>query len=376
MWRFKWIKVLACALARNSDELIQMLLESEHYKLTEVLEACRYLDANRKKNEVQKKLNKLKMQGAKKRKIVLHEQKLVKVDSIIAEYDGEIPGFSLTGSKSKKIVKMWLSKRPKEELESNTLDMPTKYWKELMDLVHPNPKQLSLHWFQEYVFTKKAPKESLTYIMNSINTKDEKKIEDIIEKFKPPYVYLRLKKKITLSQKAKKIIAQYSPIDDLIWYWEDLKNSYVNEIIGKRLVEEKPEFGFGKLMERVLVMKEHNVKEIYEPLLNIANEKLEMLKIKLPANIAILGDASSSMGVAIRTSSILSCVLSALYDADLRFFRTRDQPIKYKNKPKTAYDVVKLASELQATNTTAPAASLYPYFEKKNEIGLFVVVTD
>lgn len=80
------------------------------------------------------------------------------------------------------------------------------------------------------------------------------------------------------------------------------------------------------------------------------------------------------MDVAIRTSSIITSVLCCICDAQLRLFRNKDEPID--TPPRTVDDVIRMSKELRANRSTAPAASLAPYYTSKEVIRTFILVTD
>jgi hypothetical protein len=112
----------------------------------------------------------------------------------------------------------------------------------------------------------------------------------------------------------------------------------------------------------------------YSDLLLIAEAQLEKIKLSLESPVAVIGDASSSMNVAIRTATILSSLLTAICSAKLNFFNT--QMFLPTFTPKTIEDVLTLALSTQATGSTANAAGLVPYYDAKEVIKTFVMVTD
>jgi len=91
-------------------------------------------------------------------------------------------------------------------------------------------------------------------------------------------------------------------------------------------------------------------------------------------NVAVLGDASGSMEVAIKCAATLGSLLSAALKADLVFFNTA--PIYPSVTPRSAMDCIKVVEEIRADGGTAMAAALWPYYEQKKKIDLFVLVSD
>src|SRR6185503_1125787 len=88
----------------------------------------------------------------------------------------------------------------------------------------------------------------------------------------------------------------------------------------------------------------------------------------------ILGDASNSMDVAIRVATVISSVITAVSGAELKFFTGEcvDPPII----PRDVTQVLQVATGVKANGLTAPAAALWPYYQKKKIVKFFIVVTD
>ncbi len=80
--------------------------------------------------------------------------------------------------------------------------------------------------------------------------------------------------------------------------------------------------------------------------------------MRLESPVVVIGDASYSMDVAIRVSTVIASVLTALANAELKFFTGEcvDPPIIPRNVPQ----VLDVASGVKADGLTAPAAALYP----------------
>ncbi len=129
---------------------------------------------------------------------------------------------------------------------------------------------------------------------------------------------------------------------------------------------------YGKLMERILTIRNDSAYDLYRSLLNIAETRMTNMKLNL-GTVAVLGDASASMQVAVNTSNIIASVLSNLCEAELRLFRGKDEQIQ---APKSAYDVIEMSKKHLASGFTAPASSLWHYYENKKVIDTFIIVTD
>ncbi|CAF4651652.1 unnamed protein product [Rotaria sp. Silwood1] len=175
-------------------------------------------------------------------------------------------------------------------------------------------------------------------------------INILIKEFIIPYSHLKQFKE-HLNDESKARIASYEEkLDTILWYSEDLQCSDVDDIISERLQNgEQITLPYGKLMERLLLLRtllnnenetttfenyEHgrerggrrqitrNVhdqhstqlskRKLYSDLLLIAEVQLEKIKLPLESPVAVMGDASDSMEVAIRTATILASLLTAV----------------------------------------------------------------
>jgi hypothetical protein len=122
----------------------------------------------------------------------------------------------------------------------------------------------------------------------------------------------------------KSAIATYENIDTLLWWHEELNCRDANDIIVRRLEEgERPSFSYGKLMERLLHFKRNNLPFV-SYLIPIAEKVLHSMTLPLEPPVVVIGDASGSMEVAIRTATIIASLLTVLSNAELRFFHTEN----------------------------------------------------
>ena len=148
----------------------------------------------------------------------------------------------------------------------------------------------------------------------------------------------------------------------------------IDTIIDRRLEEgEEPKFSYGKFMERLLYFKMNGV-GFYEKLIPIAEKRLKEINLPLEAPVVVLGDASYSMDVAIRTSTIIASLLTAICSADLRFFNVVSYPPQY--VPASVSQVLHVASTTQADGLTAPACTIWEFYQKKIKVKCFIMVTD
>jgi len=356
-------RIMAAAWSRTDRALPAYLMKKEElFGLPQILGALNLLDAGRKVRAIEKKLARLEKQGSVKPK------KVGQLKSTINDLKREVHLGSVSGALSK-LIRQWATEISSEKLEYYALNMPKGPWSELADMVHFNPKDFQCKWFLEYVFGKDAPQDS---IINISKTLTSETLIDIISKHPIPYSYLRLNVK-PLPEGAKPIIAKYATLDTVIWYYEELACPEVDEVLNQRLEKESPSFGYGKLMERLLYFKSIDA-PFFTKLMPLAEERLRKINLSLESPVVILGDASNSMDVAIRVSTVISSVITCLSGAELKFFTGEcvDPPLIPKNIP----DVIELTNKMKANGLTAPAAGLWPYYEKKKVVKFFIVVTD
>jgi hypothetical protein len=247
-------------------------------------------------------------------------------------------------------------------LEFFALNLPKEPWCELADIVHFNPKDFQCEWFLNHAFGANPPEDSVLTLASQIN---EENATEILRKCPIPYSHLRLKLK-PIPDESKALIAKYSPLDTVIWYYEELCNGAVDKIIESRLdAGEVPSFGYGKLMERMLYFKSIGA-SFFKKLIPIAEDRLSRIKLELESPMVVIGDASYSMDVAIRVSTVIASVLTLLCGADLKFFNGEsiDPPMV----PRNVSEVLEVATKVKADGQTAPAAALYPYYMAKKVI--------
>jgi hypothetical protein len=80
--------------------------------------------------------------------------------------------------------------------------------------------------------------------------------------------------------------------------------------------------------------------------------------------VAVLGDASFSMDVAIRTSTILASLLAAIGGGELTFF-SEEARLPEDGTPASAEGCIKVAFNTKTAGMTAPAAAIRKYLDAK-----------
>ncbi len=367
----KKARILAGALARNDKGLAKFLLDNYNYVMPEILKTCEILDSRRYSTSLKKKLVKIKKD----------KKRAGKLKSIIANLEKLHEGLqiSLTKSKIEFIKVNWIQKLSANDLENCTIQYPTNYWKSLIDLLHAKPSDFQLNWFTSYIFTNECPVESLAYKCSHIN-KDN--IASIVSTYKPSYSYLRTQHKKLLDENVKKLVAEYTEISEILNHWEDFNTSDIYMNVLERLKSvDKLDLPYGELMKKIQFFwgvndsgSNDKYKELVNYLIELAENKLKQYEFNIEQPVVVLGDASASMNVAIRTSSIIMSILCKICSAKMHLFREKDECIK--DPPRTVQDVVVMSKLWQASGCTSPASSLYPYLENKEVVKTFIIVTD
>ena len=90
--------------------------------------------------------------------------------------------------------------------------------------------------------------------------------------------------------------------------------------------------------------------------------------------VVVIGDRSGSMEVAIRTSTIIASLLTAICSAKLVFFDDKNMEAPF--IPTNIEEVLEMAVTINTGGCTAPAACLWPIYSKKEVVKTFIMVTD
>ncbi|CAF1078048.1 unnamed protein product [Rotaria sp. Silwood1] len=388
-------KAKACALAaawcRHDHTLANNLLRHRQlFTLTEVLKAVMMLDAGRQLRAYEKQIKRLELSKKKPKATTLGKMKN-NIDNLnrLKASTGSVSGAVA------RHIQRWTRTLTQQELEYFALHMPTESWKKLADVVHFNPSKdfPALPWFLPFCFGTPAPEETMVARCRTLTNEN---VNDLIKEFKIPYSHLK-QFKDHLNDKSKTRIAAYEEkLDTILWYYEDLQCPDVDDVISERLENgEEISLPYGKLMERLLLLRKlrdtpsetaavDNIQDqnsvqssknkCYSYLLSVAEGQLAKIKLPLASPVAVMGDASYSMDVAIRTATILASLLTAVCSAKLNFFHTKMFLPAF--TPKNIEDVLTLALTTKAHGLTANAAGLVSYYDNKEIIKTFIMVTD
>ncbi|ESO89374.1 hypothetical protein LOTGIDRAFT_229223 [Lottia gigantea] len=385
------IRALAAAWARNDYDLAKaFLFDREQMGLVEVLKAVTLLDSGRQIRVLEKRVKRIELSGTK-----VKGQKMGILKRDIDNLKAIKPSVGTASGALCKHISQWVKTFTTEELQFYALHLPKDPWKKLADICHFHPTKdfEALPWFLPFCFGESAPEDSLVRRCRDVTADN---VNDLVAEFDVPYSHIKTFKD-KLTEKSKARIASYEPkIDTVLWWYEDLICDEVDVIIQQRIqASEEINLPNGKLLERLLTFKiirenlqttrrrygqppapntEANKARFLKDLIPIGERKLTSIRLPLEAPIIVIGDASGSMEIAIKTSTIIAGLLTAITSAKLVFFNTANRDAPY--MPETIEQVLQLAVETVAGGGTTPAASLLPFYEKKEAIKTFIMVTD
>lgn len=400
-------RVLATAWAVGDRVAFDDLcLKPEFVGVGELLKALQLLDAPRAARQVAAKLERLRGR-ASARVIGKLETNLTNLRSEQVPVWGASVS-TLTRALAERVRK-WVSHIPASKLEFFLLSFPTAPWQALANLSHTKPGDFSLPYFLPACFDAAAvPADSLVAIARSLTPANL--VESLAAAPRLLDMYSHIRRIVPpheLSEEARRALALGAPLGEVIWWFQELQCPGVEAAITARLIAGEPvdsnryNLNFGKLMERLLMFVEAGLWSIALLLLPAADAKLaaaarphmpppdsdakpeseseaDVGATKAPVSpgthIAVLGDASGSMQVAIKTATILGGLLSACTGAELSFFH--DHIFWPSVQPRCAKDVVTVAQQVHAGGCTRPAAALQHYCFTRTRVDLFIVVTD
>ncbi|MCJ7638010.1 MAG: hypothetical protein MUO21_11015, partial [Nitrososphaeraceae archaeon] len=392
----KLAKILVAALVRGDHEFAEYLMHNQRYDLPVILKTCEILDSRRLCKQMEAKTIKIKdPKKLSKHKSIIANLKALnkgtneyKTDSssesheetkeetkeeIKEEIKDEINEWSLSKSKINFIKKHWVNQLSKDRLEYMALLYPIKHWKQLIDIFHLKPNDFLLSWFTCYIFTKEFPEGSIIDICNKITPEN---IKETLINHKFPYDFLRLKYKDLLTPEIMKAVLSYTELNCLIRHWDKFNTEDNTQQVIKRINnDEVINMPYGELMKRIQMFREKgDSPSLVGRLLEIAETKLCGYKLDIDQPVVVLGDASGSMDVAVKTSSIITSILVKVCNAKMHLFRDKDEFIEH--PPTNVSEVLDSMKKFKAYGCTAPCASLYPYYKNKEVVKTFILVTD
>jgi hypothetical protein len=358
----KKAQILAVSMHRSDSVFSKYLMKG--CDLPTILKTCAILDARRLHAVMEKKLKKLE----NKKRITIHKSIMANVALL---NDGM--HLSLTNSKSKFIKDNWIIGLSDTDLEYNVIQYPIDVWKKLISYLHLKPTDFQIPWFTGYVFEGRSPDNSM---INECKSADQNNICHIIKKYKLPYGYVKTTYGNLINEQVIRELAEYVDLNDIVKDWHTFDIPSVYEKIFYRMEKEKLTMPYGELMKRIQDFsdtKEIN-QQLMDRLIGLASTELTNYDIRIEQPVVVFGDASASMDVAIRTSSIIMSILCSICSARMHLFNDTDHMIE--SPPRSVQDVIRMGKECKASNSTAPVASLHPYLQNKEIVKTFIIVTD
>ncbi|XP_046353940.2 uncharacterized protein LOC124133552 [Haliotis rufescens] len=385
------VRALAAAWARNDYKLSDAFLQNrEQFGLVEVLKALTLLDSGRQIRVLEKKMTRLQLSGTK-----VSKKKFGKLKADLGNLKAMKPQTGSASGATCKHITRWVRNFTTPELEFYALYFPKQGWKKLADICHFNPKEdfPALPWFLPFCYGGPAPDNTMVERCQSLT---DSNVNDLVKEYDIPYSVVKAHVKNLTSDSMARVAEYEEKLDTVLWYYEDLQCPELDSVVKTRLEKgHQVSLPNGKLLERLLTLKmirenipfdpsysgwdvpriENPTKASFHPdLVTLAEDRLRNIKLCLESPVVVMGDASGSMDVAVRTSTIIASLLTAVTSAKLVFFNewTRDAPYL----PKTVQQCLELAVTIRAEGGTAPAASLYPFYKEREVVKTFIVVTD
>ena len=395
---------IMCVLLQRKDKISCKNLYSS-IDLPEMVRACEILDSKRLQKQMAGKLI-IKPDSFKVKNKLSQAQELLK--------DQNVDNIDLSLSLSKiKIVKDWVKSIPKEMIEFRAMSFDTTLWRKLSDLTHLNPKTDFIEgceWFLPYCFGAPIPDGNIVHDYKNLNYTN---FHELYDKHQFSYELIRAKIQLSPNQKmpstksTSRTNSKYSKkhsknnsfninkqkyeqnkhliqnikikivnnehINTIVWYWDELVDTYNVIDVLNRLKNEKDaiDLSYGKIVD--LISKTTNP-EILKELMILGSDKISSYKIDVEQPVAIFGDQSGSMEIAIKTSGIITSLLCYICNASLHLFHSEDNHIT--NPPRNIEDAVKFGKEVKTMGCTCPAASLLHYYSKKEIVKTIIIITD
>jgi len=390
-------KARVCALFfahkhfKEADKLLKQLSPSE------VVNMIKLLDAPRKMNATKAKLQLLESRAEQTKKADLKPNQSVqrvkaktrkKIKFQISMLERECLSTGGVTNAIAKRIRRYCQAIPDHKLVFFLLNFPTEPWAQLADVVHLRPSDFALDYFLAACHGQgELPPSSLVATARDCAAADLPRLLEAHPALRRCYSYLRKRFEGALPPAARLAVAQLAPLEDVLWFFEELHTGAggegVERAVAARLAAGEPiaasgreRSSYGKLMERLLTFRKLGLADITSHIEAYADRRMAGIRLAGAdkARVAVLGDCSASMEVAIETSSILGSLLSACLRAELVFFN--DRLVFPSVAPAGARDVVAVTREVRAERCTSPARALYKYYKMKQPVDLFVVVSD
>lgn len=293
--------------------------------------------------------------------------------SVAEQLKQNVNGMTFTLSKIK-MIKKWVRSLSNEQLEYRAIMFSPDHWKRLADMIHLHPeKDFAVSWFLPSCFGTPAPEDTSVYAYNNL-TGDN--FADYYTKYKFSYELLRTHlnagKFHPNSDIIRNMIINREDLKTVLWYWDELvTNKNIIDVLERIKNSAEIDLSYGKIVD--LISKTTNP-EVLEELIRLGENKLKQYQVNIKQPVAVFGDASYSMEIAIKTSGIITSLLCYICNASLHLFHSEDE--YFSNPPRTIKDAVKFSKDVKVMGNTAPAASLWHYYSNKKIVKTIIIITD
>ena len=412
------ILVLLAAFESESFGLVHALLhDTVNYTLPEILAACRALDSHRRVKSLRAKIADISSRsevaehmaaamdagedaGSRKRgrgrnraedmprRVARALAKLNRFTQEVVVRSGEaIEGLTSTlCGRHCELMCQWAYAISATDLSHFLLEFGLEPWREFADLVHLSPAKMALPQFLRFAYNPKDESllpDNLKFALSLKKLQPRQWMPHLstIAEYQVPFTFLK-KESASAGGVAqwpsalKATVASYTDVTTVLWWIEELRCPEVEDIVTSRVNRgERPQFGYGKLMERLMWCCGAHA-NLIETLIPIAEGSLRSYALPLRTPMAVLGDCSGSMQVAVRTSSIIVSLIAALGGGDAHLFFFNSKCVTVPILPRTIKEVLVCSQDVRADGSTSPAAALEPLYLNKIPVETLVVVTD
>eukprot|EP00743_Colponemidia_sp_Colp-15_P008364 GILK01009085.1.p1 GENE.GILK01009085.1~~GILK01009085.1.p1 ORF type:complete len:867 (-),score=139.86 GILK01009085.1:66-2666(-) len=361
-------------ITKNLSLLDRLQLLPNFFTVVEILKATKLLDVPRRLRAIQKRLIRLEACGARKKTLLQWQQEINNLQPDTHNGTGASGAFC-------RRVKKWTASIPEERLEFFLMQYPSEPWQQLADTVHLSPSDFKAAWFLKAIFGEAVDVSPTVDAVRNLHVDNIVSLLQSMPRLADYYSTIRVKLAAEqLPEAAKLQLVRHMDLLEVIWWYHDLDVGEASQIILRdrlsngSLSTASARSNYSKLMERLLFFREK--KYLFaDQLMPVVESKLEDMIVPVSSmKSVVMGDASGSMQMAIRVAAIMGSLLSVYLQADLCFFSSRN--IRPHVLPRTALEVVEVSERIKAAGSTCPAASLLPYYQSKQKVDLFVLVTD
>ncbi|KAJ8603326.1 hypothetical protein CTAYLR_009035 [Chrysophaeum taylorii] len=302
------------------------------------------------------------------------------------------------------LVKEYIRSRPESFwVKEALLVSESKAWREIVDLTHPKEADFAGGWFLALQFGRRsaAMPEVVNLVVTARRETEPLGVERCaaLAEAGASWDVCRTLKGVgkEATEEVRDAFVARASLDTLLWWHEELRSprttARILELLDRR---ETPTLGLGAVLQRLMFydrvadgadavegISVETARTLVEALSPVAAKALRKFGggssgaasiVETP--VVVAGDASASMDVAIRVSTIVAALLGNIADdVQLRLFNYRPVPM-VASRPRDVPSVLAFAKAVAAMGATAPAAALAPIYAARHRVEWIVLVTD